>query len=237
MRQPLIGVTADLTDNMINLRRQYVESVHRAGGLAVVLPVAASDADLAQLATHLDGLLFMGGADIDPACYGEARHPACGAAKPERDRTELFLMRLAREKHLPVLAICRGCQVMNVACGGTLVQDIETELGLPAARHSQVEDYAVTTHQVTVVPGSLLATVTGQAVLDVNTKHHQCVKTLGEGLVIDGRSAEDGLIEAFHDPKERFFLGVQWHPEMLSHLKSDAAALFSALVAAAREDA
>ncbi len=237
MRHPLIGVTADLTNNLINLRRQYVESISRAGGLPVVLPVTAPTDDLAALFEHLDGLLFMGGADIDPACYGEPRRDACGEAKPERDRTELALMGMARDADLPVLAICRGCQVMNVACGGTLHQDIETELGLPAARHAQAEDYAVTTHQVTVAPGSLLAAVTGETVLDVNTKHHQCVKTLGQGLAVDGRSVEDGIIEAFHDPRKRFFLGVQWHPEMLSHVKPDAAALFAALVAAARQRA
>lgn len=235
MSQPLIGVTADLTDNLINLRRQYVESVSRAGGLPVVLPVTVSNVDLTALIQHLDGLLFMGGADIDPVCYGEPRHAKCGEAKPERDRTELALMTMAREADLPVLAICRGCQVMNVACGGTLHQDIESEFGIPAARHSQPEDYAVTTHQVTVAPGSLLHALTGLQTLDVNTKHHQCVKTLGEGLVVDGRSSDDGIIEAFHDPQKRFFLGVQWHPEMLSQTKPDATALFAGLIAAARK--
>ena len=238
MTKPIIGITADITTelehNEIKLRRRYADSITAAGCIPVILATAIETGDIASVAKRLDGLLFMGGADIDPARYGKVRSEKCGVPKPERDTFELELMRYAMTVNMPTLAICRGSQVMNVACGGTLIEDIESELGVPACRHSQPEDYSVVTHGIAVEPNSLLRSITGLDAFTVNSKHHQCVDDLGNGLVVDARSAEDGIIEAFHAPELRFFLGVQWHPEMLAAARPEAAALFAALASAAR---
>lgn len=235
MSKPLIGVTGDISERMLTMRMRYVESVSEAGGIPVVLPPCISQYDLPDLVARLDGLLIMGGCDVDPLLYGQTAIPECGALKPERDALETNLVRAARVANLPTLGICRGSQVMNVVYGGTLTQDIEKQLGIDPARHRQVEDYAVCTHKVKVTPDTLLASIVKTPVVEVNSRHHQCVDQLGKGLVVNGVSTEDGIIESFNDPDHRFMLGVQWHPEMLAHLREDAAALFGALVAAARK--
>ncbi|MDO4938015.1 MAG: gamma-glutamyl-gamma-aminobutyrate hydrolase family protein [Sutterellaceae bacterium] len=231
MRKPLIGVTSDTNENLLSMRMAYLSSVTAAGGIAVAIPVCLSDDDLAELVKNLDGLLVMGGADIDPARYGQAKTPECGDVKPQRDRVELELVRLARERDLPTLGICRGSQIINVAYGGTLVQDIPTTLGIDVNVHRQPQDYDVCTHTVDLMRGTLLERIVQKPVIGVNSRHHQCVDVLGAGLVVNGRTP-DGIVEAFNDPTLGFMLGVQWHPEMLSHIQSEAHALFAALVAA-----
>ena len=123
--------------------------------------------------------------------------------------------------------------MLNVVYGGTLIQDIPTELGVPMDVHRQPEDYAVVTHGVTVEPGTLLEKIEGTGEIRVNSRHHQAVKTLGKGLVLNARSTKDGIVESFNDPTKRFMLAVQWHPEMLSHERPEALNLFKALVSAA----
>ena len=232
--KPIIGVTAALRpESIIGVRNQYLESVTRAGGIPVLLPITAPEEDLRAVFDRLDGLLITGGADVDPARYGEEKRPECGAVIPERDRAEWLYAGLAIERDLPTLGICRGCQVLNVVYGGTLHQDIETALGVPRGVHAQEADYAVTTHEVVVEPGTLLDAVEGLTEVSVNSKHHQAVKDLAPALRLDARSKADGIIESFDDPAKRFMLGVQWHPEMLSHLRPEAQALFDALVDAA----
>ncbi len=231
MRKPLIGVTSDTNENLLSMRMAYLSSVTAAGGIPVAIPVCLSDDDLTELVETLDGLLIMGGADIDPARYGQAQTPECGAVKPHRDRVELELVRLAREHNLPTLGICRGSQIINVAYCGTLVQDIPTTLGIDVNVHRQIEDYDVCTHTVDVVPGTLLERIVQKSVIEVNSRHHQCVDVLGAGLVVNARGP-DGIVEALNDPTRSFMLGVQWHPEMLSHIRQDAHALFAALVTA-----
>ena len=232
--KPLIGVTPDLKpESVVGVRNQYLQSVTRAGGIPVLLPISIDEADMREVFSRLDGLLITGGADIDPALYGEEESPACGELEPERDRLEMVLGTLAVEHNLPTLGICRGCQVLNVVYGGTLIQDIPTELGVPMDVHRQPEDYAVVTHGVTVEPGTLLESIVGAGEIRVNSRHHQAVKKLGKGLVLNGRSTKDGIIESFNDPTKRFMLAVQWHPEMLSHERPEALKLFKALASAA----
>ena len=161
--------------------------------------------------------------------------PECGALDPARDRQEMLMAKWSRSAGKPALGICRGCQVMNVAAGGTLVQDIASTYHISKDVHSQPEDYAVTTHWVDLVPGTLAADVMGCEEVRVNSRHHQCVKDLAPGMVLDGRSRDDGIIESFHDPKHPFYLAVQWHPEMLSADRPEALALFEALVRKSQE--
>lgn len=238
MMKPLIGVTATLKmpEGILGVRDQYLRAVTLAGGIPVLLPLHAPLADIDALFGKLDGLLVTGGVDVDPSRYGEKRTSACGSILPARDEVELRLVELADHADLPVFGICRGAQVMNVSRGGTLVQDIPEELGIALERHRQTLPYEVMTHDVTVEPDTRLSRILKSAcVCRVNTMHHQCVKALGEGLVLNARSSEDGIVEAFDDPKKRFFFGVQWHPEMLAEAHAEALALFEAFVLAASE--
>lgn len=238
MVKPLIGVTPTLKmpEGILGVRDQYLRSVTLAGGVPVLLPLHAPQSDLAAIFSRLDGLLVTGGADVDPARYGEKRLPECGSLLPERDEMELFLIGLADRADLPVFGICRGMQVMNVARGGTLIQDIPSALGIALEKHRQTVPYEVMTHDVAIEPETRLARILkGRSACPVNTMHHQCVKTLGDGLVVNARSTADDIIEAIDDPGKRFFFGVQWHPEMLAEAHEEALALFEAFVLAAAE--
>lgn len=233
--KPIIGVTPDVKPTeYIGVRDQYMQSITLAGGIPVLLPLSAPAEDLDEIVSRLDGVLITGGADVDPALYGAEKSPACGEPRPERDRMEMALLKAIAKYRTPTLAICRGCQIVNVFYGGDLIQDIETELGVPNTVHHQEADYRVVTHDIVVEPGSRLAAICGTEDLHVNSKHHQAVKTLAEGLRLGGRSKNDGIIESFDDPAHPFMLAVQWHPEMLSAERPEALALFKALVEAAR---
>ena len=193
--------------------RSYLTAVQRAGGLALIL---APDAELveepAQALELVDGLLLTGGADIDPASYGEPRHPETVDTVPERDEFEIALTRGAIELHLPLLGICRGMQLLNVALGGTLLQHLPERLG--HEEHRRVPgSFDGADHDVELVPGSLAARVAGETRHAIKSHHHQAVDRLGEGLVVSGRDIDDGLPETIEMPERDFVLGVQWHPE------------------------
>jgi putative glutamine amidotransferase len=194
----------------------YEASVRRAGGDPWVVD---RDADPAEVVARADGVLLTGGGDVDPALYGEAPHATFAAAEDGRDRFEIELVRLALAADLPVFAICRGVQVLNVARGGTLVQDIASELPgtLVHKREQPGSQPSTLAHEVWVEKDSLLGRLMGDGGGDiescqVNSRHHQALEKLGEGLV-PVATAPDGVIEAVEDPQKRFCLGVQWHPE------------------------
>ena len=190
----------------------YVESVKRVG--AEPVEVALGD-DPAEVARRVDGVLLTGGGDIDPMRYGTAEHPTYGAAEPGRDEFEIALVRAARAADLPVFAICRGLQVLNVALGGDLIQDIPSEVN-GALPHDIREPRYALAHEVWATGGSRFATLMKDKLVDgescqVNSRHHQAVRHLGQGLEVVA-TAPDGVIEAVEGPG-RFCLGVQWHPE------------------------
>jgi putative glutamine amidotransferase len=203
----------------------YVAPVQRAGGVAVLLAVDVR-APLVLL-DRVDALLVIGGADIDPSMYGAARDPATEAVYPDRDRFEIALMRAALERGLPVLGICRGMQLLNVALGGTLVQDLVAADG--SHPHRRVRGtFDGNDHTVRLEPGSLAARSVGEELHLAHCHHHQAVLALGSGLAVSGR-AEDGVIEAIELADGGWGLGVQWHPEA-----NDRSRLFGALCDAAR---
>lgn len=212
----------------------YEESVRRAGGEVRVLNAAAdSPADVMGSAR---GLLLTGGGDVRPALYGAAAHPTFDPAEPGRDEYEMELVRLAFEKDLPVFAICRGVQLLNVARGGTLIQDIPDEVGTSVEHRIKEPRFAIA-HDVWLTTGSLLDRTMRERLEDgescaVNSRHHQAPKDLGEGLIVSG-TAPDGVIEAIEDPSRRFCLGVQWHPENF-YRTGEFRALFEAFVEACR---
>jgi putative glutamine amidotransferase len=207
--------------------RAYVTAVQRAGGLGVVLPpdeAAVEDPDL--LLDRVDGLMLAGGADIDPSGYGAEAHAETTGTWPERDRFELALTRRALERDLPVLGICRGMELLNVALGGTLDQHLPESVGNEVHR---AVGGKFGEHRVRLEPGSLAAAAAGIESLAVRSHHHQGVERLGEGLRVSGWSEPDDLVEAIELPGRRFALGVIWHPE-----EDPGSPLIAALVDAAR---
>jgi putative glutamine amidotransferase len=216
MTSPRIGISG-ITRVVSGVERtgvnaSYVLAVLQAGGIPLVLSPLIGTAHNATLLDALDGLVLSGGEDVDPERYGATAHPALGNVDPVRDAFELELFRDARERELPVLAICRGIQLVNVALGGSLWQDIPSERP-GALPHTQPGSRDDRTHAVRVVPGTCLARALGTTRLEVNSFHHQSIRDLAPGLVVSG-SAPDGEIEAAEsrlgDP---WLLAVQWHPE------------------------
>jgi putative glutamine amidotransferase len=211
----------------------YPGAVERAGAVPVILPPLRADA-IDALVGHLDGLLLSGGPDLHPHAYGAEPHPALGPTEQEIDVFELALVRSAERHGLPIFAICRGMQALNVARGGTLVQDLPSECGGPIA-HRQDEPGRIPTHPVRLTPDSRIAAIVGATDIQVNSFHHQAVDRLGEGLRQVGW-AEDGVVEAIEDPRRDFVVGVQWHAESLSETEPVQGDLLDAFVdAAARE--
>jgi putative glutamine amidotransferase len=228
-RRPLVGITCyveqarwGVWDFRASLIPQaYVDAVTTAGGRAIVLPPDSADDDVLDA---VDALVVAGGVDVDPARYGALPHPATDVPQPERDAGELLLIHGAFARDLPLLGVCRGAQLMAVARGGTLIQDLPGLVGHDDHR-PVVGTYSW--HTVRPVAGSRVAGVLGDAELKVNAHHHQAVDHPGD-LVVTAH-AEDGTAEAVEDPTRRFALGVQWHPELLDDQR-----VFTALIDAAR---
>jgi putative glutamine amidotransferase len=219
--RPVIGICAAQErakwsvwdQEAVLLPRNYVSAVQGAGGIAVVL---APDPELADDPSEalqlLDGLLLAGGADIDPSSYGAVSHPETDAGPLERDAFEIGMASAAIELDLPVLGICRGMQLINVACGGTLLQHLPESQGHEEHRRV-LGSFDGADHDVQTVDGSLVSRVTGEHTHVTLSHHHQGVDRVGEGLVISARAGVDGLPEAIEMPDRTFVLGVQWHPE------------------------
>ena len=218
MAQPVIGLTLDSeppggyskTHAWYALRENYCTSVVRAGGLPILLPHEPEQAD--SYLRLVDGLLVTGGAfDVDPALFGAGSRHATVTTKDRRTQFELRVTRGAVERDLPVLGICGGQQLLNVALGGTLIQHIPDEVERALA-HEQPNPRTEPGHTVRVEAGTLLHRVTEMGELPVNSAHHQAVKDVAPGMIVDA-VAEDGVIEGIEDPRRAFCLGVQWHPE------------------------
>ena len=237
-RAPLIGVSTSITvgapPERAYVNSAYLHAVQQAGGVPIPLAPQFSAASLQQIGAELHGLLLTGGGDVDPALFNEAPHHTLYDVAPSRDTLETSALHLALQRGLPVLAVCRGIQVLNVALGGSLHQDVGADLGTQIP-HSQAEPRDQPTHKVKVTPGSRLAETLGTDELEVNSMHHQAINRLGRGLAAVAW-APDQIVEGAElvDPA-RFVLGVQWHPEELVGHSEPARRLFAALVAAARK--
>lgn len=235
--RPRIGITAKSGGSTHRAYRPYADAVDAAGGEPVWLePEMLAGTDPHEVLRDLDGLLLSGGADIDPARFGEAIVPDAGVEiDPQRDAAELPLARAALDADLPVLGICRGIQTLAVAAGGSLHQDLGL-LGHEPALHQQRKagkDDTVTAHPVRIESGSELARVVGEGEQAVNSFHHQAVRDVPSGFIVTARSA-DGIVEGLEDPRRTFTVAVQWHPERMVDRHPAQRKLFAALVGAAR---
>jgi putative glutamine amidotransferase len=235
--RPLIGITQhprtapDLAE--LDLLIEWIaRSVEQAGGAPVYIPPNLGGAALRAVFARVDGLLFSGGGDVDPAFYGGQPDTRAEGIDAARDRAELALARWAVAERAPFFGICRGTQVVNVALGGTLYLDTDDHPG--AQRHAFYPDlpYDLRAHPAELAPGSLLARIAGKPALEVNSLHHQACRAVAPGLRVAAR-APDGIIEAVEVPGHPFGLAVQWHPECLPD-EPDMRRLFEAFVAAAR---
>ena len=207
----------------IVLQRAYVEALESAGAAVIIIPPMGDEQTIDAVVERLDGVVIAGGADVDPARYGDQPHETTDRPRLDRDATEIALYRAARDRGLPVLGICRGMQVMAVACGGRLVQDLPSA-GFGVAHREGPGTF--TEHGATFAPGSLVSRILTTTSTTVNSSHHQSVDDPGT-LTVTGNAA-DGTVEVLEDPDAAFALGVQWHPEMTEDHR-----LFAALVDAA----
>jgi putative glutamine amidotransferase len=218
---PVIGICASVTraqwgpwDRLAALLPfEYITAIQRAGGLALMIPPDRHvEKNPDAVLDLIDGLILAGGSDIDPSSYGAERHPQTKNTVPERDRAELALTRRAVQRDIPLLGICRGMQLLNVAFGGTLLQHLPDEVGHENHRINP-GSFDGSDHDVRLDPGSLAAQAAGEELHVTNSHHHQAIDSVGEGLTITGYSTLDELPETIEAPDHRFVLGVQWHPE------------------------
>jgi putative glutamine amidotransferase len=241
--KPVIGVTPDFNagdradmggrEPTYFLRARYVRAIEELGGIPLILPLVADPAARRRLLDGVDGLLLTGsGPDLSPRLYGERQRYTFPLVSERRADFELDIVRQARTRDLPLLGICGGMQAVNVACGGSLFQDIPSQVR-KALDHRQQTKAVYTAHRVTVAPKSLLKKIVGQTTLMVNSSHHQSVKTVAPSLIASA-VAPDGIVEAVESPAQRFLLAVQWHPEFLFERHKAHRRLFEALIRAAR---
>lgn len=237
--RPLIGLTISIQQDEKKLYTptSYANAIIEAGGTPVLLNVTRDKGMIAQYAGMVDGILFSGGDDVNPASYGEDQQWGCGDVSPLRDDFEIKLLHTLLEKHpdKPILGICRGEQVLNVAMGGTLYQDLKSQLpGCIRHQQQQVSQYG--SHKVFIDEGTRLHGIYGSSEISANSFHHQAVKDIGPGLTITAK-AVDGVVEGFEKPDHPFFVAVQWHPERLVEWQfhPEHKALFKAFVDACRK--
>lgn len=233
MKQPLIGLTPQVDDQeVLRMSPGYLEGISQAGGVPVILPLNHDKETLERLVNICDGFLFTGGPDVAPALYGQKVLPACGQIRPHRDSMELALLDLALAADKAVLGICRGIQVINVGLGGTLYQDLPTQLPSGVC-HRMEPPYGRPIHRAAVLAASPLQRLLGCDELGVNSHHHQALLDLAPGLSAMAW-AEDGVVEAAYMPEKKFVWAVQWHPELFPATDENRRKIFAAFVAAAR---
>lgn len=216
--KPIIGITSNFKtiNNRLNcaLDYDYVNAVNEAGGIGLILPIITDEKLLDDYSQILNGLIFSGGEDIEPSYYGESSIEQIGTTCLDRDKCEMGLFKRAFEKKLPVLGICRGMQLINVALGGSLYQDIKTQIDKSLEHRSKEEMVGQPHHSIKVMEDSMLYRMLGVKETEVNSFHHQSLKDIGSGLKVTAISPK-GIIEGVESEERAFLMGVQWHPEKL----------------------
>jgi putative glutamine amidotransferase len=246
MTRPVIGIATQTLPAVPGqlppcwiMGQRYVHVLRESGGVPWLIPLVPDDvATLREIFDRLDGIFLTGGVDVDPSQYGEAKQTYCGTTDPARDEVELTLLRWAIEADKPVLAVCRGIQALNVACGGTLFQDVAAQVPaaikhdyFPTRDNPHCRNYLA--HPIAVRSDTRLGRILGAERVPVNSMHHQAIKRLGHGLVVSA-SAPDGVIEAVEGADGRYLVAVQWHPEELADSDPGMRRLFTTFLDAAR---
>ncbi|HXN06153.1 MAG TPA: gamma-glutamyl-gamma-aminobutyrate hydrolase family protein [Nitrospiria bacterium] len=242
-RPPLIGVTSDFnakrpdvggTEPTCFVRSRYFDAIYAHGGIPVALGLTGRKGMIAPLLSRLDGVLFTGsGPDLSPSLYGEKKKYAFAEIAPLRVSFEMLLFKAALAQEMPILGICGGTQLINVASKGSLLQDISCQVDT-AISHRQKEKSGKMSHSVRLVPGTRLYEIIGKKVFKINSHHHQAVKKTGRGIEINAVSP-DGVIEGIEIPGQNFAIGVQWHPEIIFQKDPISRKLFRAFIEAARK--
>ena len=230
---PVVAVTASIRNEeprRVRLNAAYVTAIENAGLVPLVVPPLADPVAADRILAAVDGLVLTGGEDVDPEYFGEKAHPKLGTVNRARDATEIALISAARRLRMPVLAICRGIQVINVECGGSLIQDISAQRSgaLSHDGHGGSRNQAL--HKVRIEKDSILALATGATEIEVNSLHHQAIDRLGDGLRVTA-VAPDGIIEGIESSDDWWVLAVQWHPEEMdrcAHAGAEPGPLFRA---------
>lgn len=242
IRKPVIGIAANLLImdqgpfpglERTYVNNDYVEAIELAGGIPLLLPVIADEEAIREQVARVDGVLLSGGYDVDPLRFGEEPLPQLGFVFGEVDDHQLQLAKVARQLGKPLLGICRGLQVLNIAFGGTVYQDLGVQFP-GALQHNQKAKRYMPSHTVDVVAGSRLAAALGQTEVAANSFHHQAIKDIASGFRVNAR-AKDGVIEGMEAEDGAFTVAVQWHPEMMAARYPVMLALFTAFMAAAQE--
>lgn len=241
-KKPIIGISTSslyITDkpfaehHRIYVNQGYVDAVIKAGGIPVMLPLTLSHETTDHLLDHVDGVILSGGQDVHPSFYKEEPHPLLGTTAVERDEYELNIIQTMSRANKPILGICRGMQLLNVAFGGTLYQDLSLN-PMTKLSHSQSEKWDQATHRIDFIPHTLMRTIFGSEKTMANSFHHQAVKDLAAGFTV-GAVSEDGVIEGIvKEGDGHWVVAVQWHPELMWETQPEMGRLFSALVAQAK---
>ena len=230
---PIIAILAPVDDDRnVNLLQTYSSAVERSGAASVIIPFTENEILLSKYVETCDGVLFSGGCDIEPSVYGEETKETCGTIQKNRDALEFAFFKKAFEKKKPIMAICRGIQVINVALGGTLYQDIPTEIPSEIP-HRQSEPRNLPSHEVKILSDTPLMELVGKEKMTANSFHHQAIKALGKGLEVMAL-ADDGIIEAVFYSGENYIRAYQWHPERLCTISDDNRTLFDDFISACK---
>lgn len=214
---PIVGIVPMLDEEkgLYILNEDNVKAIENAGGTPLLIPYISDSRQILKIIELIDGLYLTGGDDIDPTLFGEEPHPRLGKITRTRDDFEIKMIQNTLKLNKPILAVCRGSQILNVALGGTMYQDIYEQIDSKLLQHSQKAVKHHPSHFINIERDSLLYKIVGSTSIKVNSRHHQANRKLGKGLIVSGK-ANDGIIEAIESTLHRFVLGVQWHPENMA---------------------